>query len=58
MDNRIRYTFCSFFIAFRARHKASLLLDIIFERNFFYISIVKNGPKYAPMVVRFIFNFL
>ena len=28
------------------------------ERNFVYISIFKHWPKYAPMVVRFIFNFL
>ena len=28
------------------------------ERNFVYISIFKNGPKYAPTMVRFIFNFL
>ena len=53
--------FCSCFGGFRTRHKDSFLLDIIskyhfkyhFERNFVYISIFKNGPKYAPMVVRF-----
>ena len=39
------------------RHEDSLLLNIISKRNFVYISIFKNGPKYAPMVVRFIFSF-
>ena len=49
--------FCSCFSGFRTRHKNSLLLNIILKETLFYISIFKNGPKYAPMVVRFIFNF-
>ena len=50
--------FCSCFVVSEQDTRINTSFKYHFERNFVDISIFKNGPKYAPMVVRFIFNFL
>ena len=58
IEKSTRYTFLFMFEWFQNKTQEFTSLKYHFERNFVYISIFKNGPKYAPMEVRFIFNFL